>query len=44
MFQYVLMNPKILKEKQFLKLFSMLFEIFVSFQKKKLNLCVFPIS
>ncbi len=44
MFQNVLMDPKISKEKQISLLFSISFEIFVSFQlKKKKNLCVFSI-
>ncbi len=44
MFQNVLMDPKILKEKQISFFFSMSFGIFVSFQKNLLNLYVFPIS
>jgi hypothetical protein len=44
MFQNVLMDPKILKKKQISLFLSMSFDIFVSFQKKKLNHCVFPIS
>jgi hypothetical protein len=43
MFQNVLMDLKILREKKISLFFSMSFEIFVSFQKK-LNICVFPIS
>jgi hypothetical protein len=43
MFQNVLMDPKISKEKQISLFSSMSFEIFVSFQLKK-NLCVFLIS
>jgi hypothetical protein len=44
MFQNVLVDPKILKEKQISLFFSMSFGIFMSFQKKNLNFCVFPIS
>ncbi len=36
------MDLKVLKEKQISLFFSIFFGIFVSFQKKKLNLCVFP--
>ncbi len=43
MFQNVLMNPKISKEKQISLFFSMSFGIFVFFQKQILNFCVFPI-
>jgi hypothetical protein len=42
-FQNVLMDPKMSKEKQISLFFSMSFGVIVSFQKK-LNLCVFPIS
>ncbi len=42
MFQNVLMDPKILKEKQISLIFSMSFEIFVSFRKIKIeSLCYF---
>jgi len=42
MFQNVLTDPKILKEKQISLIFSMSFEIFVSFQKIKIeSLCYF---
>jgi hypothetical protein len=44
MFQNILMDLKILKEKQIYLFFSTFFGIFVSFQKKNLNHCVFPIS
>jgi hypothetical protein len=44
MFQNILMDLKILKEKQISLFFSTFFGIFVSFQQKKLNHCVFPIS
>ncbi len=44
MFQNVLIDPKLSKEKQISIFFSMSFGIFVSFQKKKLSLCVFSIS
>jgi hypothetical protein len=44
MFQNVFLDPKILKEKQTCLIFSMSFEIFVSFQKAFLNFFMFPIS
>jgi hypothetical protein len=40
MFQNVLMVPKVSKEKQISLIFSMSFEIFVSFQKKFTSLCL----
>ncbi len=44
MFQNVLMDPKILKEKKKSLFFSMFFGIIVSLPKKKLNFCIFSIS
>jgi hypothetical protein len=38
------MNPKVSEDKQIFLYVSMFFGTFVSFQKKKLNLCIFPIS
>ncbi len=44
MFQNVLMNPKIMKEKQIFLFLPMFLKIFVSFQKNYYYLCIFPIS
>jgi len=44
MFQNVLMDPKISKEKEISLFFSMFFGIFVSFQKKKIEYLCLSIS
>jgi hypothetical protein len=44
MFQNVLIDFKISKEKKIFLFFSMSFGIFVFFQKNNLNFCVFEIS